>query len=195
MTVLTIAELLLDTAARAGAELPPLPSSAQTDLAEGWDPSSDLSDASMYAGDASSEEESAADYSADATTDYSDAADEYSAASDDLSAGEEGCVVKEAQVAEGHGGEAVRIGVCFGDDGILGPVEVDFAEPAAFGDERCECGGRFVDDLCLIVAGHCVVEGVCARDLVRLRHFDYGLPTERIDGVRVRCHSKNRRAV
>src|SRR5260370_3827442 len=105
-----------------------------------------------------------------------------------LPAGEERCVVKEAQVAEGHGSEAVRIGVCFGDDRILGPVEIDLAEPAAFGDERRECGGRFVD--CVRpIAGDGAVKRVDGGDLVELRRFDYGLPTEWVDRVGVGCYA------
>ena len=71
----------------------------------------------------------------------------------------------------------------------MGPVEIDLAEPASFGDKRCQRGGRFVDDLCWTVGCHGVVEGVRAGDLVRLRGFDNGLPEEWIDGVRIGCYA------
>ena len=104
-----------------------------------------------------------------------------------MSPGEDGCVVKEAQVTEGHGGEAVRIGAGFEDDRILGPVEIDLAEPASFGDQGRERGGWLVDDLWLVIGCNGVVEGICAGDLVGLRSLDYGLPLERAERVRVSC--------
>ena len=84
-------------------------------------------------------------------------------------AGEERRVVEEAQVAEGHGGDAVRIGAGLGDDRILGPVEIDLAEPASFGDEGGEGGGWLVDGVCPIAAGDGAVVGVGGGDLVELR--------------------------
>ena len=70
-----------------------------------------------------------------------------------LPAGRRTACVEETQVAEGDGGEAVGIGAGFGDDGVLRPIEIDLAEPAAFGDESCEGGGRLVDDFRLVGGG------------------------------------------
>ena len=81
------------------------------------------------------------------------------------------------------------------DDGILRPVEVDLAEPAAFGDECCQSGGWFVDDLCLAVGCDGVVEGVGGGDLVELRGFGYGLPVEGVDRVGVGRYAEDGRAV
>ena len=63
------------------------------------------------------------------------------------------------------------------------PVEVGFAEPAAFGYKGGEGGGWLIDDVGLGAGGDCAVESVDCGELVELRSFDDGLPAKRIDGV------------
>ncbi len=57
---------------------------------------------------------------------------------------------KETQIAECDGGEFFCVGAGFGDDGILRPVEVDFAEPTLLGYECRQRCRRLIDDVCLI---------------------------------------------
>ncbi len=64
------------------------------------------------------------------------------------------------------------------------PIEVGLAEPAALGDQCCECGGRLVDDVGLGGGGDGGAKGVDRSELVELRGFGDGLPMEGIDGVR-----------
>lgn len=106
---------------------------------------------------------------------------------------QEGDVVHEAEVVEGDGGEGgggvgFEIGVGggrvweFSDEGELGPVEVDFAEPAAFGDKGGDGGGWLVEDVGG-AGGERVGEGVGGGKLEVGGGFDDDVPAEGGDGV------------
>jgi len=96
---------------------------------------------------------------------------------------EEGGVVHEAEVAKGYSGEAVRGDAGVGDEGAGGPVEIDAAEPAAFGDKGGECGGWLVEGVGLWVGGEGVGEGVGGAELVGEGCFGDGVPVERVEGM------------
>ena len=98
---------------------------------------------------------------------------------------EDGGVVHEAEVAEGDGGEVVGGDAGVGDERVGRPVEVDAAQPAAFGNEGGEGGGWLVEGVGLGVGCEGVGEGIGGADLVGEGSFGDGLPEKWIEGVRV----------
>ena len=99
---------------------------------------------------------------------------------------EEG-VVQEAGVGEGDGGEwVVGVGVVglFGEDGVLGPVEVDAAEPGALGGEDGEGGGGFVEGVGRYGWGDFAGAGVDVGELIKGGGVDDGVPGEGVAGGR-----------
>ena len=94
-------------------------------------------------------------------------------------------VVEEAGVGEGNDGErVVRVGGVggLGEDGVLGPVEVDAAEPGSLGGEDGERGGGLVEGVGGDGGGDLAGTGVQVGELVEAGGVDDDVPGEGIAG-------------